>query len=86
MRTLRAYGCTHRAGDARKGSRSAVCIVLDAAHASHTIRVFVRDQHPGGVVHPLPHAEAARLLAGDAGPEPADAAPGGGLPAQAAPA
>lgn len=64
MKTIRAYGCTRKAGNHKgRGLRTAVCIVLDAAHAQHTIRVFRRDQRPGGVIRVLSAPEADRLLA-----------------------
>jgi len=68
MKTIRAYGCTRRAEERSGGLSTAVCIVLDAAHAQHTMRVFQRDQRPGGVVHALADGETARLLARGASP------------------
>ena len=62
MRTIRAFGCTRRAED-RSGLSTAVCLVLDPLHTQHTVRVFKRDQRPGGVVHALAEGEADRLLA-----------------------
>ena len=62
MKTIRAFGCTRRAEDRSAGLSTAVCLVLDPAHAQHTMRVFKRDQRPGGVVHDLPEGEANRLL------------------------
>jgi hypothetical protein len=63
MKSVRAYDCTHRATGSKRGTRTAICLVLDAAHASHTMRVFLRDQAPGAVVRALPRAKAAELLA-----------------------
>ena len=63
MKTIRAFGCTRRAEDRSGGLSTAVCLVLDPAHAQHTMRVFKRDQRPGGVVHALADGEADRLLA-----------------------
>jgi hypothetical protein len=62
MTKIRAYGCTRIAGDRTRVLQTAVCIVVDPAHAQHTMRVFQRDQRPGGVVHALPPTEAHRLL------------------------
>ena len=66
MKKVSAYGCTRRAANPSGGLRTAVCLVLDPAHAQHTMRVFQRDQRPGGVVHALAEGEADRLLALDA--------------------
>ena len=63
MKTIRAFGCTRRAEDRSSGLSTAVCLVLDPTHAQHTMRVFRRDQRPGGVVHALAQGEADRLLA-----------------------
>jgi len=68
MKTIRAYGCTRRAEERSGGLSTAVCLVLDPAHAQHTMRVFQRDQRPGGVVHALADGEADRLLAQGASP------------------
>jgi hypothetical protein len=68
MKTIRAYGCTRRAEDRSGGLSTAVCLVLDPAHTQHTMRVFRRDQRPGGVVHALADGEANRLLAQGASP------------------
>lgn len=60
MRKIRAYSCT------REGSidtaDAAVCFLLDAAHAGHTLRTFMRDQGEGAVLRPMADAEAQRLL------------------------
>jgi hypothetical protein len=66
VKKVSAYGCTRRAGDQSGGLSTAVCLVLDPTHAQHTMRVFQRDQRPGGVVHALTEGEADRLLALDA--------------------
>jgi hypothetical protein len=63
MTTIRAFGCTRRAEDRSSGLSTAVCLVLDPVHAQHTMRVFKRDQRPGGVVHALAEGEADRLIA-----------------------
>lgn len=68
MKTIRAYGCTRRTEERSGGLSTAVCLVLDPAHAQHTMRVFQRDQRPGGVVHALADGEADRLLAQGASP------------------
>ena len=68
MKTIRAYGCTRRAEERSGGLSTAVCLVLDPAHAQHTMGVFQRDQQPGGVVHVLTEGEADRLLAQGASP------------------
>jgi hypothetical protein len=68
MKTIRAYGCTRRAEERSGGLSTAVCLVLDPAHTQHTMRVFRRDQRPGGVVHALAAGEADRLLAQGASP------------------
>lgn len=62
MKKIGAYGCTRRAGDQSGGLSTAVCLVLDPAHAQHTMRVFQRDQRPGGVLHAITESEADRLL------------------------
>lgn len=68
MKTIRAYGCTRRTEERAGGLSTAVCLVLDPAHVQHTMRVFQRDQRPGGVVHVLAEGEADRLLAQGASP------------------
>ncbi len=67
MKSIRAYGCTRRTEERSGGLSTAVCLVLDPAHTQHTMRVFRRDQRPGGVVHALADGEAARLLEQGAG-------------------
>ena len=71
MKTIRAYGCTRRTEERSGGLSTAVCLVLDPAHAQHTMRVFQRDQRPGGVVHALADGEADRLLTQGASPSAA---------------
>jgi hypothetical protein len=57
-------------------TNNAVCFVLDRTYASHTLRVFLRDQKLGSVLHPIPEAQAARLLGLAATePDPSDTAP-----------
>lgn len=63
MKSVRAYDCTRKVTGSKRATRTAICLVLDAAHANHTMRVFVRDQAPGAVVRALPQAKAAELLA-----------------------
>jgi hypothetical protein len=63
MKSIQAYDCRRRSEGSRRATRTAVCFVLDAAHAGHTMRVFARDQAPGAVVRALPRAKAAELLA-----------------------
>jgi hypothetical protein len=63
VKSIRAYDCTRKATGSKRATRTAICLVLDAAHASHTMRVFLRDQAPGAVVRALPRAKAAELLA-----------------------
>jgi hypothetical protein len=57
MKKVRAYSCT-------RGSQSgsAVCFLLDTAHATHTLRTFMRDRGEGAVLQPMPDADARRLL------------------------
>jgi hypothetical protein len=62
MKTIRAYGSTPSAAGRKKAASTAVCFVLDKAHAGHTMRVFMRDQPAGRVVRALAPGEAARLL------------------------
>jgi hypothetical protein len=66
VKKVSAYGCTRRSGDTSGSLSTAVCVVLEPAHVRHTMRVFQRDQRPGGVVHALTESEAGRLLALDA--------------------
>jgi hypothetical protein len=62
MKTIQAYASKPSTAGRRKASSTAVCFVLDKAHADHTMRVFMRDQPAGRVVRPLAPGEAARLL------------------------
>jgi hypothetical protein len=62
MKTIQAYGSTPSTAGRKKAPSTAVCFVLDKAHAGHTMRVFMRDQPAGRVVRALAPGEAARLL------------------------
>jgi hypothetical protein len=62
MKGIKAYGSKPSAADRKKAPSTAVCFVLDTAHAGHTMRVFMRAQPPGRVVRALDPGEAARLL------------------------
>lgn len=55
------YACSVRESRREKAG-TAVCFVLDTAHANHTLRVFLRDQGPGAVAHPISDEEAWRLI------------------------
>jgi len=55
------YACNVRESRREKAG-TAVCFVLDSAHADHTLRVFLRDQGPGAVAHPISVEEAWRLI------------------------
>jgi hypothetical protein len=59
MKTIRAYSCVR---DGQRVNRAAVCILLDEAHAVHTLRTFLRGQGEGAVLEPIPVAEALQLL------------------------
>jgi hypothetical protein len=69
MKTIRAYGSKPSTAGRRKVQSTAVCFVLDKAHADHTMRVFMRDQPAGRVVRALAPGEAARLLGQPASPK-----------------
>ena len=56
------YACSSVRESRREKATTAVCFVLDSAHANHTIRVFQRDQGPGAVVRPISVEEAWRLI------------------------
>jgi hypothetical protein len=56
------FACSADRESHRENAKTAVCFVLDAAHASHTIRVFMRDQGPGAVARPISVEEAWRLI------------------------
>jgi hypothetical protein len=56
------HACSSVGGNDRKKAGTAVCFVLDSAHANHTIRVFLRDQAPGAVARPISVEEAWRLI------------------------
>jgi hypothetical protein len=56
------YACSSARESRRQKAGTAVCFVLDSAHANHTIRTFLRDQAPGAVVHPISEEEAWRLI------------------------
>ena len=60
MKAIRA--CRSVRADPRKKAGTAVCFVLDGAHASHTIRAFQRDLGPRAVVRPISVEEAWRLV------------------------
>jgi hypothetical protein len=62
MKTIQAFGCTPGTPGRKKAASTAVCFVLDKAHADHTMRVFMRDQPADRVVRALAPGEAARLL------------------------
>jgi hypothetical protein len=66
MKKVRAYSCTRGGSIGQSGS--AVCFLLDTAHASHTLRTFLRDRGEGAVLKPISDADARRLLS-DAAPE-----------------
>jgi len=55
------YACNGRESRREKAG-TAVCFVLDSAHANHTLRVFLRDQGPGAVAQPISVEEAWRLI------------------------
>jgi hypothetical protein len=69
MKTIQAYGSKPSTPGRRKASSTAVCFVLDKAHADHTMRVFMRDQPAGRVVRVLEPGEVARLLGQQASPK-----------------
>jgi hypothetical protein len=56
------YACSSVRENHREKAGTAVCFVLDSAHANHTIRTFLRDQGPGAVVHAISEEEAWRLI------------------------
>jgi hypothetical protein len=56
------FACSSARESDRETGKKAVCFVLDAAHASHTIRVFMRDQGPGAVARPISVDEAWRIF------------------------
>jgi hypothetical protein len=60
MKPIHACSCVRKSR--RKKAGTAVCFVLDSAHANHTIRTFLRDQAPGAVVRPISVEEAWRLI------------------------
>ena len=66
MRMIRAYSCIREGAlsSARKAGGS-VCFLLDEAHASHTLRTFLRGQGDSAVLEPMSQAEASRLLGDD---------------------
>jgi hypothetical protein len=71
MRKLRAFSCTRVTGGTK--SATAVCFLLDEAHARHTLRVFAREHGRGAELRLITEAEAWRLLAAeDAESDPAD--------------
>ena len=66
MKMIRAYSCIREGAHstARKPG-GAVCFLLDEAHASHTLRTFLRGQGDSAVLEPMSDAEASRLLGAD---------------------
>jgi hypothetical protein len=63
MKMIRAYSCIREGArsNARKAG-SSVCFLLDEAHASHTLRTFLRGQGDSAVLEQMSDAEASRLL------------------------
>lgn len=63
MKVIRAYSCIREGAHntARKAGGS-VCFLLDEAHASHTLRTFLRGQGDSAVLERMSDAEASRLL------------------------
>jgi hypothetical protein len=72
MKMIRAYSCIREGArsNARKAG-GAVCFLLDEAHASHTLRTFLRGQGDSAVLERMSDAEASRLLGAefDASPD-----------------
>ncbi|KAB2917798.1 MAG: hypothetical protein F9K29_09115 [Hyphomicrobiaceae bacterium] len=61
MKTIRAYSCVRNDRPDVGKSGSSVCILLDEAHAGHTLRTFLRGQGDRAVLKPIPIAEALQL-------------------------
>ncbi len=61
MKTIRAYSCVRSDRPDLGKSSGPVCILLDEAHAGHTLRTFLRGQGDRAVLKPIPVAEALQL-------------------------
>jgi hypothetical protein len=74
MKTIRAYSCIRDNARNTSGKPAgAVCFLLNEAHATHTLRAFLRGQGDSAVLEPMSEAEASRLLGADLQDEPAAA-------------
>jgi hypothetical protein len=60
MKKIRAYNCVRT--DRPNSAGSAICILLDEAHAAHTLRTFLRGQDNRVVLELMPVAEVLRLV------------------------
>ena len=69
MKMIRAYTCiregTH---NTTRKSEVSVCLLLDEAHAGHTLRTFLRGQGDSAVLERISDAEALRLLSTEPDP------------------
>jgi hypothetical protein len=66
MKTIRAFICVrHDVGQNTGKPGGAICILLNEAYASLTLRTFLRGQGDTAVIQPLSDAEASRLLGTD---------------------
>jgi hypothetical protein len=62
MKMIRAYSCIREGARSNAKAGSAVCFLLDEAHATHTLRTFLRGQGDSAVLEQMSDAEASRLL------------------------
>ena len=62
MKMIRAYSCIREGARSNAKAGSAVCFLLDEAHANHTLRTFLRGQGDSAVLERMSDAEASRLL------------------------